>query len=645
MSELSQTYRPETRVRDDRAERAQIDSTARFFAEAYDIPHLSRRNFAEERSLTRSEAVTNTLNTGNIWQTLGIEANTLAARGATPEPNSRHPNRNSPEQMIRSESISIRGVGAQRDTLAHIAYDSNGIARRFRDHFGDWQSHDGTTWRLGDVKNGDGPHGIRRGEVSIQNGSLVFRDSDFGVTTTIDQNRQTTRSISTTTGQQYSVTRNERGEPAEFSDSNGTWRRTSEYVRDGRNEWINNSGRVVDGDVSLTPYGEFRFTETTQDGRRLQTRVAQTAQNIEIRAEQASITRDFGLRFAAPGQQTIDSEGITFVNGAPSLSDLSTLRRVLTQNPQVSFRDVTMYFAASSFEATSHYGQYGPTRPVLQRGDLQSPHACGPGCSHNENIIRTQGSMIIMPRARMFMEGMNSLEGTLGHELDHLEQGQFFGHGNDAWGVRQQRTRAIEAISNAMGWTLSTFRSNPNPASNNQQHETRAVLRDRQGQYWAQESEDSWRRVVGVLNRGRLINAAFVNESRRLNDSQMREQAAIRPSTLYFPSPDEMSSEAFAMYRMSISRPGDNRRALMFHSPELYRITQNEDQRRLDTRLGVDPITRESLYIRNLDGMVVRNTPEIRQSIHQQEAIWRAEAQIKERQARMEASQRNRPHR
>lgn len=483
--------------------RREGEATAAMLAEVFQSirnqtsePRVSRSigSAAASDALAPVDALTGgMLAMGNIWNQMGIAPprNTPIAEDFRPGAE-RSTRRDGDNRIVGNL---LRGIRAQQDTRAEIRFDPQGNPNLFRDHFGNWTSTDGgNTWRIGDVRNDTGPHHVRHGRVSMEDGNLVFDNSAYGVRTTMSADRTTTRSFRAPTGE---------------------------------------------------------------------------------------------------------------------------------RSPHINFQGVRMWFAASGGEHHGHYTNSGQN------------HRCAGECQARGNVNLNEGHMVITPRGRMFNEGMYSLEGTLLHELAHHEQGELFGQSDFNWGTGPMRSRSVRQQARELGWVFSTLRTTDAEDRNGivQNLPGRPLLVDNQGRYWNRNGTDSegntlWTQVIGGRIRDGILVGGRMSQqqSDTINNLRMREIAAVRPATEYFIAPDEMQAEAFSAFRIDVNRPGDNRRSLFNQSRELYEVIRAQDQANLDRRLGRDRETGQSLFIRDLNGTVVVNSPETRERIRRAEQFWSAEA-------------------
>ena len=573
-----------------------------------------------------------TLRLGDIWSQMGIRNDSYLPRPTNNDSEVEGSNRREASERIIGNLT--RGIRAQRDTRPEIQFDRQGNPNFFRDHFGEWTSTDGgNTWRIGDVRSESGPYHVRYGRVSMENGSLVFDNSAYGVRTTM-ADRMTTRSFTATTGHQYSITQNERGHTVSFRDQHGEWTREGEWHSNGINSWRHTgTGELREGRVSLGEHGAFRF-EATRQGRVVERHDSSTNLLAELRTVQADLNRRFGITFAEPGDVRTDQQ-IRYVAGMPTLAELRTLESVLERSPHISFQGVRMWFAASGGEHHGHYTNSG------------QDHRCGGECQSRGNVSLTQGDMVITPRGRMHTEGMYSLEGTLLHELAHHEQGELFGQSDFNWGIGPMRTWRMQQQARELGWIFSTLSSREEDRNGiNHDLPGRPLLIDNQGRYWSRNGTDRegntrWTRVIGGNDRSGILVGGQLSGDRNdtITNDRMREIAAVRPATGYFIAPDEMQAEAFSAFRIDANRPGDNRRTLFLASRRLYDVIRDQDQSNIDRRLGTDRTTGLSLFVRDINGAVIRNTQEVRDRIRQAETSWNEDAAAKRREHEAESRQ------
>lgn len=119
---------------------------------------------------------------------------------------------------------------------------------------------------------------------------------------------------------------------------------------------------------------------------------------------------------------------------------------------------------------------------------------------------------------------------------------------------------------------------------------------------------------VRIKADGTLAKPHELIEEPYLESKVVRERARIRPATYYFPTPDEENAEALSYLRM-----GENQRqALYFNDPELYRVTQKFDQDEIDRAYGKNKDGTPK-FIRSSKGLLVENTPQNQEKLKEWE--------------------------
>lgn len=186
---------------------------------------------------------------------------------------------------------------------------------------------------------------------------------------------------------------------------------------------------------------------------------------------------------------------------------------------------------------------------------------------------------------------------TVTHEFAH--------HGD--WEAREYNTGGI----------LGPIRQLPEVLLNNALGYTRAedgswLIRSKDGGTYKWEDVDGrgdgdehrWYRMNRegeyLDQNGRVVDR---DEAQTFTRAEMRERAAVRPPTDYFPNPEEVWAEVQTYYRA-----GEERRAELFEmSPQLYRVAKQFDQQEINTFYPPHEDGSPS-YIRLPSGEVVPNT-------------------------------------
>ncbi len=493
-----------------------------------------------------------------------------------------------PEGVSKIERTRITGTGSNRDTEVEIRYGMDGKPNFVRDHLGEWKSEDGgKTWKTG------APNlRVRRGEVSIDDkGNYSYGNDDYGLKSTYSPDGKVTRTITNAEGEQFSVTRNKAGVPTGFTDKSGEW------TGDGKN-WTNTkTGETKSGRVALTEFGQFRFKSEKGDAV-----VAQTPQLERINKMQEEISKQFGVRFARPGEQMQNDDRepgkpkeATLYAGVPTEAELNVLKETLTNTQHENYKGMKLWFIRPDENDRSEFATYdGPS--VGKQHD---------GCACHSKAARQDvqnGDLVLLPRARQELKGFNGLEGTLYHELGHHEQRRNLG-----WEdlVGPNATPEARKLASDLGWQWS------------ERHQT-GVLQDKHGGLWRfDENKEEWRWAGGRQP---------ADKKHRLNNDQMRDRAKVTPIGSYNDSPYETHAEALSGFRIGETgkdKPAD-RRTLAIDSPKMYEVIKKYDQERINKchPPGPDGVP---THIRGLDGKMIPNTPENRGVIAAREYQWKLE--------------------
>lgn len=497
-------------------------------------------------------------------------------------------------ETARVERTRIWGTGSGRDTGVEIRYGKDDKPFFVRDHLGEWHSSDGgKTWQT------DGPNfRTRRGEVSIDSsGNYTVNNADYGVKQINAPDGSVTRTITNSSGDTFSVTRDKKGVPTAFSDKSGEW------VNDGSN-WTNKTtGEKKSGTVALTEYGEFRFKPNKGDAT-----VAQTPQYEQIQRLQRDITEKYGVQFAKPGEKkdlnppgTPRSEAEPpAIAGVPTVAELETLGNVLRNTPHENYKDMKMWFIRPDENQTDTLGAY--------TNDRMGGHQ---GCAcHGKGLKRTDGDMMVFPMARQETKGVEGLEGTLYHELGHHEQFRRF---TTSMAGETPANPDAKKLMEDMGWQYSP------------RHKEWLLKDDSKGlwkfgQPKGPGEEPMWRWVGGEKP---------PDNQKRLYSDEMRERALVKPITSYFDNPGENHAEALAMFRIGVNdKPQGGRQFLATESPKLYEVTKNYDQKIINDKFGKNSDGSPRM-VRDLDGRVVENTEAVRARIQRQEEQWRWEIPVR----------------
>jgi len=518
---------------------------------------------------------------------------------------------------VRTEKTKITGTGSPVSTNVEIRYGESGQPHSIRDQHGEWTSTDGgKTWKTGEPK-----FAIRRGSASIDaSGNYSFENSDYGLKSTFSPDGTSKRSITTSGGDTYSVTRDKKGAPVGFSDKSGDW--TSP---DGKN-WTNSkTSEKKAGSVSLNEYGEFKFKSADGKG---ELQVAQSTQLERINQLKAELKDKYKITFAEPGEIEQDQVEQTIGGGmepgrqpgaprsadpvpragVPTEAELKTLGGILDKTRHVDYSGMKVWFM--------QHGDYNPSEMAVYKrqegGPGGGPNGPGtPGHEHRGNCCgsrgverKPNGDLVVNAPARQETSGYDTFERTGLHELSHHEQHSSLGKLTGEM-VGKGSTPESRKLADEMGWELSKKTGRP-------------VFRDKDGGRWARVQPDNappyWEHDSGTAPK---------DKRQRIDDFEMRERAEVKPPTFYNDTPHETHAESLAAFRIGEREQfRGGRRQLAEESPKLYDAIRRYDQQVIDKSFGKNE-NGESKMIRAIDGTLVENTPEARRAIEERERYWR----------------------
>ena len=492
-----------------------------------------------------------------------------------------------PKQNV--EQTEIKATGSGRSTLVRIEKDDQGRPVKLKDQFGNWKSDDGgKTWKTGKPQ-----FRVRRGESSIDSeGNYSFDNTDYGVKSIYRKDGNSVREMTSTDGGKFSVTKDAKGVPIEFSTPQGT------YKGDGKN-WTNvKTGETLNGSVSLTDYGEFKFRPEKGDTKD-SVREARTTQLEQSLALQKQISEKYGVTFGKPGEKRVETEDgkeHTYIAGMPTAGELKVLQDVLKKTDHEDYRGMKVWFIRPDENKADYWGHYGNEDETSDK-----PHRCGGDCSHTKP--RKDLDIILLPKSRQQLRGFNALEGVLYHELGHHEQGDRYGD-KSAWGGGKDSTKETNAVARELGWTWSKRLGE-------------SLLKDKDGGLWKyNDDKERWYHAGGKRP---------ADGKRTLKNLEMADRALVKPLTKYFPYPYEQHAEALAAFRLApgSDKEGFDRAGLARKSPRLYEITKRFDQESIDKKYHKDKDGR-SLFVRDLDGSIKPNSRYLQRRIQRAEESWRS---------------------
>lgn len=213
----------------------------------------------------------------------------------------------------------------------------------------------------------------------------------------------------------------------------------------------------------------------------------------------------------------------------------------------------------------------------------------GRGLAYVNQTPSGQERILFEPRA--IERGSFAFKETAIHELAHVGENK----------VQARDKAAIDDWYKSLGYRQVTT----------EQGTKQWQLRDKQGNYWAQDPTDRFGDWTRVDEKGRPLKADGTlakdkKDGHTRNNEVMRSEAAVKPISDYFSPPWEHGAEGLAHYRNG----EEGQRRLYHESPELYRISKEFNQKELDLdpRYGTNP-DGTSKFIRLPSGDIVQNNP------------------------------------
>lgn len=209
-------------------------------------------------------------------------------------------------------------------------------------------------------------------------------------------------------------------------------------------------------------------------------------------------------------------------------------------------------------------------------------------------------SIVFEPMERTF-EGFKD---TARHEFAHIGQRN----------VAERDPAALAKFAEATGYRQVTT----------EQGIQQWQLKGKDGHYYTENPTDPYRKTwTRVDEKGRPLKADGTpaknfadKDAVSLPRAVMREQAAVKPATNYFPNPIENGAEALHLFRGGAA----NREDLFTTSPEVYRAIKEYDQREIDAdpRFGKNA-DGTSKFIRLPDGTLGENNDVNRKAVSEYE--------------------------
>ncbi len=440
-----------------------------------------------------------------------------------------------------------------------VRLNPGGTAIYCKDGQAEWESKDGKHW----TRKGSSGTDFFDGRVSVDDGkTITITNSDTGVTVERKHDGTTTRSITTRHGAKYSVTADSTGKQLSCETADSDW-----ITTDGGKSWTEKGGKQKwQGSLAIDDFG--RYMEKPAGGKDVVK--ASSRELTESLNRQDKIMKDWGIKIAPPGEQ-ITYSGTTYTCKSPTKLELDQLEKTLYRNQQMEVKDLRFSFVKAG-TLTDKGGLWG----VYQRtGNGGKPQ------------------ILIMPQ-HTEAKGWTALEGTLEHEIEHHEQ--YNQWGSSEWGGLTAPAYTKE-LNKTLGWRYDRASGS-------------SLILDRVGNEWKNTSA-GW----APFKDGRA------DTNKAISNTQMRDQAKVRPSTNYFTYPSEMHAEGMAMFRME-------RAMLLKESPAMYEIAKQLDQDLIDKKWGKQPDGKPK-FIRSADGGIVEGNKENLEAVRKAEDRWRRDLEPK----------------
>ncbi|MBA3859559.1 MAG: hypothetical protein C0507_21855 [Cyanobacteria bacterium PR.3.49] len=327
------------------------------------------------------------------------------------------------------------------------------------------------------------------------------------------------------------------------------------------------------------------------------------AELAKLRNEKISeLTKTFKVTFAQEGEdvikQWIQKDDCSWERGGmiksrrPNLAELHGIEAALYK-AQPSHLTKGGGDGVKFYFLNANYYKGDPALAYFIQQDKNNHQAVyfEPGANEGKPITEADAD-------RMGKHHLYSIEAVTHHELMHNAQ-----H-NSNWNTANVK----EKWARKLGWL---------PFEDPKTHETKWIFTGKQSEVYRRDQdhckdEFKW---CSCGKHGGLQDAegdavAKVKEAKHFTLDQIRDLAAVKPSTRYFVNPLEMFAEGGMKYRVNERR----RQELLQDSPRLYEAVKEHDQEEITLRYG-KTTNGEPNYIRSVSGKLVKNSPEARAEI------------------------------
>lgn len=417
----------------------------------------------------------------------------------------------------------------------------------------------------------------------------------------------------------YNITNGSDGQPSEFNDRSGRWRRS-----EGNGDtWVNAADsdhpRFKRGTPSIDSAGNLRFqnsdfgtTETnfangasriemtSADGKRFAVERDRNGRASRLEDHTGSWTSNDGKTWrddkgntkqgepsiSAAGEYTFKESGKpAFKAASAALSEALKLQQKISETYGVT---ITAADTAHKYGVTSQ-----PSARELRALDEvldKSKHVDLKGLKISflgekpRGIEQEYGDysdkqLNIFQNARVNPEGWLGIKGVGLHEIVHLEQDAM---SSEFWRGRNPG-KEVSSLRTALGWD---YHQKFGP-----------VLLDKQGGMWSPRGERDDKEVGPKTNWVWVAGTPPEGNKQIISADEMERRALIKPATPYNNHPYESHADSVALFR---SAP----ELLAAKSPSIYRAMRDWDQQKLDSAYPPGEM------MRDVDGRIVRSNAE-----------------------------------
>lgn len=467
-------------------------------------------------------------------------------------------------------SVSWRGNLVSLET-------KNGVPSKYKDAHGHtWNSEDGKGW----LREGEGTV-AKQAKITIdKDANEVREETPNGLNTTYKGDGSVTQSFKTKDGKDVSLTKNADG---------------SQTLVDGDRTWESKDGKTWKSG-SEEKQAEYRIDENarllTKDSKGKELSEKQSAETSAVTERMAEMEKQYNIKFGRPDKaieyEKSDGSKLQVDLRLPSSEELKVVEEGLQKYAHVA-RKNGKDFGGMEINFTSSEGKGAEITE-------KAYHLAGP-----------PPSITLAPSEIPKTRGWDGLEGTFVHEMAHQLQ-------EIRWKDSKGEDVVPKDIERFFGY------EKVNPPHTKEEDGTYRVS-DRDGKKFQFETVTlegkEAERWMPVGKDGKVST----DPKEGLTNKEMRERMSPekKPSTNYFPHPQEAHAEAMAMLVHSPER-------LQHENPALYQQTKKWDQADINYRHGftTGPDGRQQpKMMRGADGNIVPNNAENRKAVSDREESWK----------------------